>query len=138
MDVAGNPSIYPVFDSLRAYGKNGRYTFPDQAPAARTSIRAARAVGRRTPTVVSGPPRAGRRTRTSTLIGTAGHLHPGGLYTQLRDTRDGHTNTLFTSNAHYYEPAGEVSWDVSMGGDAACLAGAVEGQQDDGERARDL
>ncbi len=34
MDVAGNPSIYPVFDSLRSYGKNGRYTFPDQAPAA--------------------------------------------------------------------------------------------------------
>ena len=24
-------------------------------------------------------------------------------------------NTLFTSKAHYYEPAGEVSWDVAMG-----------------------
>src|SRR5262249_17073962 len=51
-----------------------------------------------------------------TLIGTAGHLHPGGLDTQLRDTRSGQTNTLFTSDAHYYEPAGEVSWDVAMGG----------------------
>ena len=50
-----------------------------------------------------------------TLIGTAGHLHPGGLDTQLRDTRGGQTNTLFTSDAHYYEPAGEVSWDVAMG-----------------------
>ena len=50
-----------------------------------------------------------------TLIGTAGHLHPGGLDVQLRDTRNGNTNTLFTSDAHYYEPAGEVSWDVSMG-----------------------
>jgi plastocyanin len=51
-----------------------------------------------------------------TLIGTAGHLHPGGLDTQLRDTRPGvGTKTLFTSDAHYYEPAGEVSWDVSMG-----------------------
>jgi plastocyanin len=50
-----------------------------------------------------------------TLIASAGHLHPGGLYTQLRDTRNGETNTLFTSDAHYYEPAGEVSWDVAMG-----------------------
>ena len=49
-----------------------------------------------------------------TLIETAGHLHPGGLNTQLRDTRGGNTNTLFTSDAHYYEPAGEVSWDVAM------------------------
>ena len=34
LDVAGNPSIYPVFDALRADGHNGTYTFPDQAPAA--------------------------------------------------------------------------------------------------------
>ena len=33
LDVAGNPSIYPVFDALRADGQNGTYTFPDQAPA---------------------------------------------------------------------------------------------------------
>jgi hypothetical protein len=34
MDVAGDPSLYPVFDALRADGHNGTYTFPDQAPAA--------------------------------------------------------------------------------------------------------
>ena len=34
MDVAGNPSLYPVFDALRSDGHNGTYTFPDQAPAA--------------------------------------------------------------------------------------------------------
>ncbi len=50
-----------------------------------------------------------------TLIGTAGHLHPGGLDTQLRDTRGGQTQHALHLHAHYYEPAGEVSWDVSMG-----------------------
>ena len=64
-----------------------------------------------------------------TLIATAGHLHPGGLDTQLRDNRNGQTNTLFTSDAHYYEPAGEVSWDVAMGGDAAFLACAGTGRR---------
>ena len=118
MDVAGNPSLYPVFDALRATAT----TAPTRSPIRRrprTSIRAAgreaRLRGQRAATVASEQPRAGRRTRTVTLIGTAGHLHPGGLDTQLRDTRDGQTNTLFTSDAHYYEPAGEVSWDVSMG-----------------------
>jgi plastocyanin len=114
LDVAGNPSLYPVFDTLRGRGQGGRYTFPDQAPPAD--------VGFCTP---SGRPpgshgcRGAAQTWTpgqnATLISTAGHLHPGGLETQLRDTRGGQTRTLFTSTAHYYEPAGEVSWDVSMG-----------------------
>ncbi len=115
LDVAGDPSLYPVFDSLRSDGSNGTYTFPDQAPAAD-----------RGPCGPFGRPEGSHGClgaaqswtpgQNVTLIETAGHLHPGGLDTQLRDTRAGNTNTLFTSNAHYYEPAGEVSWDVSMGG----------------------
>jgi hypothetical protein len=50
-----------------------------------------------------------------TLVGTAGHLHPGGLETSLRVDRGTQRRTLFRSKAHYYEPAGAVSWDVSMG-----------------------
>ena len=51
-----------------------------------------------------------------TLIGTAGHLHPGGLRHEPRGRRAATSaSTLFTSKAHYYEPAGEVSWDVAMG-----------------------
>ena len=119
MDVAGQ-SLYPVFDALRSDGHNGTYTFPDQAPAADLhpcTLNGGEASwapgshgclgGAQSWTVPAGHPQ--------TLIGTAGHLHPGGLNTQLRDTRDGTKNTLFTSTAHYYEPAGEVSWDVSMG-----------------------
>ena len=50
-----------------------------------------------------------------TLISTAGHLHPGGLQTSLRVRRGDQHRTLFSSKAHYYEPAGAVSWDVAMG-----------------------
>jgi plastocyanin len=118
MDVAGDPSIYPVFDALRGMGTNGRYTFPDQASAADTqpcSFDGSRAPG--THGCLGRAQKWTNRTdHTVTLIGTVGHLHPGGLDTQLRVTRDGQTNTIFTSRAHYYEPAGEVSWDVAMGG----------------------
>ena len=51
-----------------------------------------------------------------TLVATAGHLHPGGLYNDLTATRSGVTKQLFRSEAKYYEPAGAVSWDVSMTG----------------------
>ena len=49
-----------------------------------------------------------------TLISTAGHLHPGGLNTRLQ-VAAGARQDVFRSNARYYEPAGAVSWDVSMG-----------------------
>jgi plastocyanin len=115
LDVAGNPSIYPVFDALRADGKNGRYTFPDQAPAA--DLHPCGSTGRAKGSHgCLGAAQSWTPNHPVTLIATAGHLHPGGLNMQMRDTRNGETNTLFTSDAHYYEPAGEVSWDVAMGG----------------------
>jgi plastocyanin len=114
MDVAGNPSLYPVFDALRSDGHNGRYTFPDQAPAADLNPCGP---GGRAPDSHGclGAAQSWTPNHDVTLIGSAGHLHPGGLNTTLTDTRGGNTNTLFTSDAHYYEPAGEVSWDVAMG-----------------------
>ena len=48
------------------------------------------------------------------LVQTAGHLHPGGLYTDLTLTRGGRRVNLFRSRAKYWEPAGAVSWDVAM------------------------
>jgi plastocyanin len=99
MDVAGLRA-YPVFDALRKWGHKGRYTFPDDAPASERSI-----VGQAQRWVVR---------RDETLVGTAGHLHPGGLWTDLRVTRDGRTVRLFRSKAKYWEPAGAVSWDVAM------------------------
>jgi plastocyanin len=118
MDVAGNPSFYPVFDALRKYGQNGTYTFPDQAPP--SDRQPCKGTGGllawpKGSHGCLGAAQDWTPNHDVTLIGTAGHLHPGGLNTQLRDTRGGATNTLFTSDAHYYEPAGEVSWDVAMG-----------------------
>ncbi len=51
-----------------------------------------------------------------TLVSTAGHLHPGGLWNDLFATRGDTTKRLFRSIAKYFEPAGAVSWDVSMTG----------------------
>ncbi|MGC1814460.1 MAG: hypothetical protein WA696_10015, partial [Solirubrobacterales bacterium] len=118
LDVAGNPSIYPVFDALRSDGHNGTYTFPDQAPAADLHPCGGGGGEASWPAGSHGCLGAAESwtpNQNETLIATAGHLHPGGLDTQLRDKRGGQTNTLFTSDAHYYEPAGEVSWDVAMG-----------------------
>src|SRR3954453_3844595 len=48
------------------------------------------------------------------MVATAGHLHPGGLWTDLLITRDGVTKRVFRSRANYFEPVGPVSWDVAM------------------------
>jgi hypothetical protein len=108
MDVSGpgggvgiSSPIYPVFNALRRMGQNGRYTFPDQATGAQRNL--------------IGPRQTWTPDHPVTLIQTAGHLHPGGLSTDMRVRRGTSVNRVFRSNAHYYEPAGAVSWDVSMG-----------------------
>jgi plastocyanin len=99
MDVAGLRS-YPVFDAIRGHGRNGKFTFPDQAHgSARENIGFAQSF---------------KAPSDMTLVGTAGHLHPGGLYNDLDVARGGQSKLLFRSQAKYFEPAGAVSWDVSM------------------------
>ena len=93
-------SAYPVFDAIQGTGHDGRFTFPDDVPNAYGGGAARNHVDRRP-----------RRRRSSA---PPGHLHPGGLWTDLKLTRAGRTVEVFRSRAHYYEPAGAVSWDVSM------------------------
>jgi hypothetical protein len=101
LDVAG-VSAYPVFDVKRAWGgKDGKYTFPDDV---RTDAERAK-IGRA---------QRYRARRPMTLVGTGGHLHPGGLTTDMYLRRGGEKRTIFTSEAKYWEPAGAVSWDVAM------------------------
>lgn len=100
LDVSGIRA-YPVFDAKQSYGRRGRFTFPDMARTA--SSRAA-----------IGPAHEWVVPHDLTLVYTSGHLHPGGLYTDLNVTRNGRTVRLFRSQAHYFEPAGAVSWDVAM------------------------
>jgi plastocyanin len=99
MDVSGIKP-YPVFDALKGTGTKGRFTFPAQAAKAQKKDIG---VAHQFPV-----------PKDMTLITTAGHLHPGGLYNDLTATRGGRTTKLFRSEAKYYEPAGAVSWDVSM------------------------
>jgi plastocyanin len=96
LDVMGG-EIYPVFDVNRgAGGKDGRYTYPRE----------------------SHQPGYTRNQLVmpvdGVLVATGGHLHPGGLWTDMYLTRGGKTVRLFRSNAKYFEPAGAVSWDVAM------------------------
>ncbi len=94
-----NGSVYPVFDALRGTGQNGVYTYPDDDP---------NAYGGNTPLNQWVVP------SDATLISTAGHLHPGGLHDDLDVQRGSNAAHLFESEAHYFEPAGAVSWDVAM------------------------
>jgi plastocyanin len=98
LDVeAGN--AYPVFDVLRGSGRDGRFTYPNDVPGA-----------------YGGGPRRNELTigHDGVLVQTAGHLHPGGLYTDLTLTRGGRSVNVFRSRAKYWEPAGAVSWDAAM------------------------
>jgi plastocyanin len=113
MDVQ-NGSTYPVFDVIRGTGENGKYTYPDDATK---------------PYGDNPPKNVWTVDRDGVLLATAGHLHPGGLHTDLwvqrtgatapaGHAKTGHSDTahLFESTAHYFEPAGAVSWDVAMTG----------------------
>jgi plastocyanin len=93
-------SNYPVFDAIRGSGTNGRYRFPEDARGAeRKKI---------------GPGQHFTIPFDVTLVAAGGHVHPGGLWVDLKSTRGARTKELFRSEAKYYEPAGAVSWDASM------------------------
>jgi plastocyanin len=81
-----------------AGGRDRRYTYPDESGQ--------RGYSRNRFTI----------EEDGVLVGSFGHLHPGGLWTDLKLTRGGRTVPIFRSRARYFEPAGAVSWDVAMEG----------------------
>ena len=99
LDVEGGKA-YPVFDVHRGSGRDGRFTYPDDA---------ARRVRRRAARATAGRParrRAGRRR--------PGTCTPAGSTPTSSSRAAGARCNLFRSKAHYCEPAGAVSWDVAM------------------------
>lgn len=95
-----NGSAYPVFDVHRGSGgASGRTTYPLDGPSP-----------------YGKGPRLNEWTvdRDGVLLATAGHVHPGGLQTDLDLLRDGRRAHLFTSVAEYFDPQGPVSWDMAM------------------------
>jgi hypothetical protein len=99
MDVQGIKP-YPVFNALKGSGTKNRFTYPDQAPKAYAKDGVVR--------------NQWVADRDATLVSTAGHLHPGGLWNDLKVTRNGVTKEVFRSRAEYFDPVGAVSWDVAM------------------------
>ena len=115
MDVQ-NGHAYPVFDALRGDGTNGKYTYPTQA---------------KNPYFGNRKPNEWTLPYSGTLVATAGHVHPGGLWDDLDVVRPGTTVTrkkggpipgdvpssvrIFRSVAHYFD-GNPVSWDVAMTG----------------------
>ena len=123
MDVAGFPAHLPGLRRRARLRPQRRRQVrlprrgadrPERARATRSARTSARRASGRCP------------EGGATLVFGAGHLHPGGESVDLQVSRDGpdagtvagddpaETKPLFKSNAHYYEPAGAVSWDVSM------------------------
>ncbi len=111
MDVEDH-HLYPVFNVSRGSGRHGKFTFPNMA---------------RDPYGTAPPFNRFTVDHPGTLIGTAGHLHPGGLYDTLDLIRSGatprggampgseaHSVRLFRSNAHYFDRGGPISWDLAM------------------------
>ncbi len=109
-------SGYPVFNAFQNTGSNGTITYPDQFTNPYAGL--------------NYEPNKWNENLDLTLLATAGHVHPGGLRTDIQVIRDSsltdptptspqpgdYTNSarLFRSNAVYYDPSGPVSWDLAM------------------------
>lgn len=99
MDVR-NGEAYPVFDVHRGSGgRDKRFTYPREAE-----------------NPYGDGPRLNEWTlpRRANLVGAAGHVHPGGLWTDLGLVRKKRATRIFRSEARYYDPNGPISWDMSM------------------------
>ena len=104
-------SVYPVFDVLKGTGTNGSSRTPTRPTDPYTAASAAQRVDGRPATACSSRPPATCTRAACTTTSTAS------------GPRDGERRrTSSTSDAHYYEPAGAVSWDVAMTATAAGLA----------------
>ena len=104
-----NGEAYPVFDIPRGSGRNGTARYPDDFPDAYKNFNGS-----------GNGPATGEKLnewvadRDLTLLAGAGHLHPGGLWTDLELVRGGRRALAFRSTAHYFDPNGPVSWDMAM------------------------
>jgi len=103
MDVQ-NGSAYPVFDAVKGSGaSDGKFVYPAMA---------------------NSPYGTGPKLNEYTvpaggvIVQATGHLHSGGLSTDLYLTRNQSTapktQRVFRSDAIYWNPTGPVSWDMSM------------------------
>lgn len=101
-DYASGGANWPIFNALKGWGKNGKFTYPDQA----RGVERARVGADQKWTV----------PQDLTLVYTLGHMHPGALYSSLFATRDGKKRLLFRSRAKYFGSREPISYDMAVTG----------------------
>lgn len=112
LNVAGFNGANPIYNTQRSHGAvPGECSFPKENCAAFDPY------GKSVP----GNGAAGnglgysRSPGAGTIVWMVGHLHPGGLRTDVDLVRPGvGTKRVFTSDAVYFDPNGPVSWDMAM------------------------
>ncbi len=124
------PSGYPVFNTQREFGEEGKCTWPKEECAGFDPY-GQKIVGQGEPGNGLGEdlelPAAGESLGAidnftgGTLIGIGGHLHPGGLKNQIDVVRGGESQRIYTGRPAYWnrkkphKPNGPpTSWDFSM------------------------
>ena len=124
------PGYYPVFNAQRGFGSNGQCTWPSQNCATfdpwgrKTSnqgIPASRLGTDYTFPSAGSPFGRVNDFQGGSLVAIAGHLHPGGLTTNVDLVSGGTTKRIFTSEAKYWDRTDPTisggpptSWDLSM------------------------
>ena len=94
-----NGEYNPIFDVHRGTGSGGVAVYPDDFAD---------------PYAGGAPLNEWVADRDMTLVAAAGHLHPGGLWTDVELERGGRRGRVFRSEARYFDPNGPVSWDMAM------------------------
>ena len=95
-----NGEAYPVFDvHRRSGGRDGRFIYPRDADD---------------PYPDGARPNEWTVPQRGNLVATAGHVHPGGLWTDLAAVRGKKSKRVFRSRARYFDRRGPISWDFSM------------------------
>ena len=124
------PSGYPVFNTQRGFGTDGRCTWPRQSCAGFDPY-GKKIPGNGLPANAPGTdlklPAKGQplglidKFTGGTIIGIGGHLHPGGLTNDIDVVRNGQAKRIYTSDAVYWDrtdhtkPGGPpTSWDFSI------------------------
>lgn len=112
LDVGSFNGANPVYNTQRGYGTGGECAFPREQCAAFDPYGDS-VTGNGRPGNGVGWTRSG--LPSGTVVWMVGHVHPGGLRTEVDLQRPGvGTKRVFISDAVYYDPNGPLSWDMSM------------------------
>ena len=112
LDVAGFQGANPVYNTQRGFGAtSGECAFPREEcarfdPFGKTDVPGNGAPGNGVGYVATPP--------AGTVVWMVGHVHPGGLRTDVEVMRGTERRRVFTSDAVYFDPGGPVSWDMAM------------------------